>query len=192
MKKILVSMLMAGALVAGGTAFAQTQTATTPNASAQKECPNKDGKICKKSGKECHKEQKNAKGNKGAKAARQEFNPFDGIQLTPDQQQKLQVLRQGIGPVVLDKTQQEKIPQNPNLTPEQKQQLKAEKKARKLEAKKKYLNGVKETLTPDQYVIFLENCYLYTPEKSKQKGMKAEAGHKGKKHDKNKSGKDKK
>ena len=66
---------------------------------------------------------------------------------------------------MLDKEQEEKVyGDKKNLTDEQKQQLKEEKKAKKTEAKRNYLNGVKEVLTPEQYVVFLENFYIYTPD----------------------------
>lgn len=175
MKKVLVSALMAIALIASGTAYAQTQSDATTGATKQSECcqtakGEKSGKDFKKGGKQ-------GKGIKGSQATRPQFNPFDGVQLTDDQQQRLQVLQQGLGPVVLDKEQQAKIKENPNLTPEQKKQLKEERKARKLEAKKNYLNGVKEILTPEQYVIFLENVYLYSPQKDgKAKGFKSGKG----------------
>lgn len=154
MKKIFISMMLAGALVAGNTAMAQTKTDGSTGATAQKECcqTGKDGKKWDKKG-----------DKKDKKGQRPRFNPFDGVQLTPDQQQKLQVLREGLGPVVLTPAQQAAIPENKDLTKEQKKQLKEERKAKKLEAKKKYLNGVKEILTPDQYVVFLENVYLYHP-----------------------------
>lgn len=168
-------MMLAGALLAGGSVYAQTD-GNTGATKQQKECC-QDGKTSKDG-----KGAKVGKGNKGNKAPR--FNPFDGIQLTNDQQQRLQVLQQGLGPVQLSKEQQEKIPVNPNLTPEQKKQLKAERKAKKLEAKKKYLSGVKEVLTPDQYVVFLENFYLYSP-KDKSKAVKGDK-HKNTKGDKDK------
>lgn len=95
-------------------------------------------------------------------AERSNFNPFDGVQLTEDQQQKLQLLRKGLGPVMPKEKQKKE-----KLTDEQKKQLKAEMKAKKAEAKKNYLKGVKEILTPDQYVIFLENVYLNAPEQTK-------------------------
>lgn len=187
MKKIFVSMMLATALLVGGSAYAQTTDGNTGATQKKEQCDNCKGD---KSG-------KSKKDGKGKKAMRSQFNPFDGIQLTPDQQQRLQVLQQGLGPVVLDKAQQEKIPMNKDLTPEQKKQLKEEKKAQKQEAKKNYLKGVKETLTPDQYVIFLENCYLYSapaqgpgrdgsikPGKGMHQGDKS---HKGKKDGKGKS-----
>lgn len=178
-------MMLAAALLVGGTAYAQTKTDGTTGATTQKEncenCPaGKEGKA--------------KKGSKGQKAGKTwgnqpKFNPFDGVQLTDDQQQKLQVLQQGLGPVLLSPEQQAKIPENKNLTPEQKKQLKQERKAKKLEAKKNYLNGVKEILTPEQYVIFLENVYLYSPQ-GKDKAAKQGKAPKGK-HD-YKGAKDKK
>ncbi|MCH5234193.1 MAG: hypothetical protein J1E16_02795 [Muribaculaceae bacterium] len=152
MKKVFVSMMLAGALLLGGTANAQNKADGATGASVQKENVEKGNKGDKKGG-------KGMRGDRGPRV-----NPFDGVQLTNDQQQRLQVLQQGLGPVELNKEQMEKIPENPNLTAEQKKQLAEERKAKKLEAKKNYLNGVKEILTPDQYVIFLENVYLYSPQ----------------------------
>ena len=179
MKKVIVSMMLAVALF-GGTAFAQNQAQGNTGATQQQTEQTQKGK---KEGKK--------------KMNRPAFNPFDGVQLTQDQQQRLQVLRQGLGPVVLDKEQQAKIKENPNLTPEQKKQLKEERKANKLQAKKNYLNGVKEILTPDQYVIFLENCYIYTPQQSDKatkmgKAKKSNKGQKGSKDRKDKKDNSKK
>ena len=196
MKKIFVSMMLAGALLAGGTAIAQTKADGTTGATAQKECCKEGkGKKCDKKGKKGNKDKKGPKGEKGQKGNRPQFNPFDGIQLTADQQQRLQVLREGLGPVQLTPEMKAKIKENPNLTPEEKAQLKAERKAKKMEAKKNYLNGVKEILTPDQYVIFLENVYLYSPQADK--AVKAGRDHKkggkdfkGPKGDKGKKGND--
>lgn len=160
MKKALVSIMMAVALIGGGTAYAQTDGSTGATTQKEKTEKSKGDKGSRmKKGEKGQKE-----GAKGMKGGRQQFNPFDGIQLTEDQQQKLQVLQRGLGPVMLDKEQQARIPENKDLTPEQRKQLKEEREAKKMEAKKNYLNGVKETLTPEQYVIFLENVYLYAPQ----------------------------
>lgn len=175
MKKVVLSMMLATGLLMGGSAYAQNQTDGTTGATKQNTEKYEAGPKGKKDGKAAKgKKGDKSKKNKGQKGNRQQFNPFDGVQLTADQQQRLQVLRQGLGPVVLDKEQMKNIPENPNLTPEQKAQLKKERKAKKQEAKKNYLNGVKEILTPDQYVIFLENCYLYSPQPNNghAKGMK--------------------
>lgn len=173
MKKVILSMMLGAAMLVGGNAMAQTPADGTTGATKKTEQAGK-GKACDNC--QDQKCQKGPKANKGPK-----FNPFDGIQLTDDQQQRLQVLQQGLGPVKLSKEQQAKIPQNPNLTPEQKKQLKEERKAQKLQKKKDYLAGVKEILTPDQYVVFLENVYLYSPQE------KGKSGHKGNKEGKHKN-----
>lgn len=185
MKKVVVSMMLAGALLTSGTIFAQAKTDGTTGATTQKESVKKcDNGSCDKE--KCDKDkEKNKKSKKGDKRqiARPQYNAFDGIQLTEDQQQRLQVLQQGLGPVRLSQEQQERIPENTNLSDDQKKQLREERKAKALESKKNYLNGVKEILTPDQYVIFLENYYLYTPQDQGKGGaMKpVKREHKGEK-----------
>lgn len=178
MKRIFVNMIVAGALLAGGTAYAQNAADGNTGATAQKENVAKGKKM--------------AEGKKGERATKPRYNPFEGIELTPEQQQKLQVLREGLGPVKLDKEQMAKIPENKNLTDEQKKQLKQERKAKKLEAKKKYLAGVKETLTPEQYVIFLENCYIYQPQGKAYKQDKNKDYKKSKDRKGGKDGKERK
>lgn len=182
MKKVFVSMMMAAAVLVGSVAYAQTDATTGATKKAQTE-----NQAC------CNTPQKGAPGLKGKKKdAKKAYNPFNGIQLTADQQQRLQVLQQGLGPVQLTPEMQAKVKENPNLTPEQKKQLKAERKAKKMEGKKKYLNGVKEVLTPDQYVVFLENVYLYGPDpqvKGAWKHSKKDGKDKDKKKDKGKRGK---
>lgn len=173
MKKIFVSMIMAAAMIAGGSAYAQSVSDGSTGASVQKEKMEK--------GKKANKENKAKKGVMvEKKAARPQFNPFDGVQLTDDQQQRLQLLQQGLGPVKLTPEQQAKIKENKNLSDAEKKQLKEERKAKQLEKKKNYLKGVKEILTPDQYVIFLENFYINVPQ-AKAQSMKATRGDKGNK-----------
>ena len=195
MKKIFVNMMLASVLLIGGSSMAKAQTDGTTGATQKAQCENV-GKACdnckegagQKGKKDKKGDKKGNKGQKGVKGNRPQFNPFDGVQLTDDQQQKLQVLRQGLGPVQLTPQEDANIPVNPNLTPEQKKQLKEEKKAKKLEKKKNYLQGVKEILTPDQYVIFLENCYLYAPQ---QQGNIGQPRKQAKMGDRNKDRKDK-
>lgn len=62
------------------------------------------------------------------------LNPFEGITLTADQQAKLDVLKS-----------------NKEARPDRRQM------------KREYLAKVKEILTPDQYVVFLENSFVNTP-----------------------------
>lgn len=179
MRKILSSVALAMAIMVAGSAYAQNDTIP----SAKQQCENCNNEKGTKGVKKEHKGKKDLKGEKkGQKGGKDfkgekgpKFNPFEGIQLTADQQQKLQALREGLGPVNLDKAQQEKVygkdgqkPGKENLTveqkkqmKEQKKQMKAERKAQKMEAKKKYLDGVKGILTPEQYVVFLENVYMF-------------------------------
>lgn len=176
MKKKVIGFIVAIAAITTGSVFAQKQ-ADQAKGKQQTEC-------CQQG-----KDSKKGKGErKGPK-----FNAFDGIQLNADQQQKLQVLREGLGPVKLTKEEKEKLKaENKGLTDEQKKQKKAERKAKKAEAKKNYLKGVKETLTPEQYVIFLENVYLYSPEQQKAMSHKdgKKKGGKDMKDSKKRDGKD--
>lgn len=65
-----------------------------------------------------------------------------------------------------------------NMTPEQKKQLKAEAKAKKLEMKKKNLEQIKSILTPEQYTKFLENNYLSSSKmKHGKDGKEFSKGH---------------
>lgn len=170
MRKILSSVALAMAIMFAGSCYAQNDTVPTHQQSQKFE------KKGKKKGK---KEWKGEKGKKGEMRGKRgvegpKFDPFQGIQLTETQQKQLQALREGLGPVKLDKSQKEKVygndvqkPKKENLTPEQKQQMKEQKKkmkeeqkTKKREAKKKYLDGVKSILSPEQYVVFLENVYM--------------------------------
>ncbi|MCH5224273.1 MAG: hypothetical protein J1E82_09550 [Muribaculaceae bacterium] len=175
MKKKVLGFIVAIAAIASGSIYAQNQS-----------CNNQQGeqKECCKEAKKDKKDKKDKGGKKMAEKPR--FNAFEGIQLTDNQQQKLQELRKGLGPVKLTDEQKK------NLTDDQKKQMKAEAKAKKADAKKNYLNGVKEILTEQQYVIFLENNYLNGPGSQKFKGNKPfkankdmkGKGPKGKKGDK--------
>ncbi|MDE5786734.1 MAG: hypothetical protein K2H98_09395 [Duncaniella sp.] len=91
---------------------------------------------------------------------------FEGITLTPDQQTKLQELNAS----------------RAKAAKEKKEAAKAERKAKgdnKKAARKDYLNSVKGVLTPEQYVIFLENAYVNAPAKLAQRDGKAHKGLKG-------------
>ena len=74
-------------------------------------------------------------------------NPFEGLNLSEKQQAELKALREGC------KAEREKIAA----------QEKAEKKEMREQRKKdtkEYLGKIKDILTPEQYVQFLENAYL--------------------------------
>lgn len=123
---------------------------------------------------------------------------FEGINLTAEQKSKLEELRKNREEARKNKVEgkacckdskeckdKKDCPKN-NLTAEQKKQMKAELKAKKLEAKKKYLNDVKSILTPEQYNQFLENSYL---SKSDVKGHGKKMHRKGDKMNRHRDGK---
>ena len=85
---------------------------------------------------------------------RKDCNAFDGITLTADQQGKLDALKE----------------KNRKNRAEQRSRMKAERQRRdslrnenRYTVKKQYLKEVKEILTPDQYVMFLENAVMSSP-----------------------------
>lgn len=160
MRKKVLSFIVAIAAIASGASYAQSNNKSENGKQKIENCrKNKDGK--KKCG-EC-------------------ADYFKGIQLTADQQEKLKVLRQGLGPVEFDKKQNG---EKSRMTAEEKKQLKAERKAKKLEAKKKYLDGVKGILAPDQYVMFLENVYIYGQAPKHKAFYKNKDMNRKKQHDK--------
>lgn len=155
MRKIIFASTLALATLFAGGIYAQNQK--------------EEGKAKHRT--EYSKEDKNSK-----KEVKPRFNPFEGLNLTSEQQEKLKVLRQGLGNAMPKKEKLSKE-QKKSITAEQKKQMKAERKAKKLEVKKNYLTGVKEILTPDQYVMYLENIYINTPDvkmkaSDKRKGIK--------------------
>jgi len=79
--------------------------------------------------------------------AKAKANPFEGLNLSEKQQAELNALREGC------KAERQKIAA----------QEKAEKKEMREQRKKdnkEYLGKIKDILTPEQYVQFLENAYL--------------------------------
>lgn len=82
-----------------------------------------------------------------AKDACKGGNAFEGITLTPDQQTKIDALKADC------KANREKCKADKKAA---KEQARADRK----QAKRDYLNKVKGILTPDQYVVFLENIVV--------------------------------
>lgn len=76
-----------------------------------------------------------------------------------------------------------------NLSREEKMKLKEERRARIVETRKKYLEGVKNILTPEQYDKFLENSYLSKASNHKNFKSKGHAKRYGKTHDKKRGSK---
>lgn len=144
MKKVILSLAV---LVATSiSAFAATDNKTetgVPACTSQTACKSKTA-CC----------EKKEKCNRAERA-------FEGIDLTAEQQTKLAELRKNClagKPAKVCKEAKDNC--KSNLTDEQKKQMKAERRAKQFEARKKYLEGVKSILTPEQYNKFLENSYL--------------------------------
>lgn len=91
---------------------------------------------------------------------------FEGITLTPEQQTKIKSLKESAAKERSAKAKADRL---------------AKTDARK-DARKDYLKNMKEILTPDQYVIFLENAFVTNPGGNHAKNL-----HKG---DMRKGGKD--
>lgn len=125
-KKLIVAALGLCVLVATPAAFAQT----SGNDNGKKEL-----KADKRGGK------------RGAEAP----NPFEGLNLTADQQTKLEALKKECKEASMAKaeTRQKQVQERKNVNREE------AKKARTEELAK-----IKAILTPEQYVKFLENSYL--------------------------------
>lgn len=189
MKKLFLSLaiIMAGAmgaLAATGddnkTTSAKTQTTCNKDENCKSKCPsnakcntpcNSEKGKCEKSGKPatCDK-QRNCSANKGT------CNAFEGLNLTEQQKTKLAALRQECK-AEKDKT---KKSDKKELSREEKQKLAAEKKAKRQECRKKYLEGVKSILTPEQYTKFLENSFLAKGDKKNSKKGSKHIKHHGK------------
>lgn len=101
-----------------------------------------------------------------AKKAPQARNPFEGLNLTAEQQAKLDALKN-------ERVQQKKAA---------KEEKKADKVARmqkSKEARAKYLAEIKAILTPEQYVSFLENNFLSKNGMRNDKMRKGDQAKKG-------------
>ena len=117
-----ITFALLGLAVAAAPAFASKQDS--------KENGNKDKKECKGHHGKCHKGECP--------------NPFEGLNLTADQQTKLDALRQ--------EYKAKKSEAKKDLK-EKRQEMSMEAKAKKSE----YLDKLKQILTPEQYVTYLEN-----------------------------------
>lgn len=130
MKKQIISLAIAAFALTSFTSVAQN-----PASAATKNCTNKECAA--------------TKGNKDSK--RPAYNPFEGLNLSADQQAKLDALQA-----------EQKAARDAKRTADKtkKQEARnAQKEAKKAE-RKAQLDKIKAILTPEQYVTFLENQYL--------------------------------
>ena len=158
MKKIILSLAILFATSMTLIAAPASQNPTSESSDKAK----KEMKHNKKDGRKDH-----------MKAATPRFgNPFEGIELTAEQQTQIEELQKSLRPEKREGADKEK------LSDEQKKELRKEMAFSRENIKAKYLEGVKNILTPEQYVKFLENNYLQSatngdPRLSRNKGMDA-------------------
>lgn len=135
MKKTVLALSLSVLSVLGFSAMAQNQQ-------SKEKCDKANKELCTK-GKEC---------KMGDKA---KYNPFEGLNLTQDQQQKLAAL----------KAQKPERPEGQRTDKDKKEKMTQEQRQAKMQARqdrsREYLSKVKAILTPEQYVSFLENVAVH-------------------------------
>lgn len=152
MTKKIMTIAVAVATLFSFSSFAQTTDACKKEGKCVKTEKCEGKRDCKK---ECKKD-----GRRDCKKGDMKkcFNPFQGIELTADQQTKLKAIptpRQ-----VLKASKKEKSATNVNPMEFVKN------------VRKDYLRQIKQVLTPEQYVQFLENSYLNQHSGHGPKGIK--------------------
>lgn len=149
MKKTILSIAVLFASVAGFSASAQTPNTTT----------------CPKAKTEC---------TKGcAKKDAPRYNPFAGLNLTDKQKAELQALKPGKDAKCKDagkECKSKKECKAKDLSKAEKQAFRKQAIEKRQQGRRDYLAKVKNILTPEQYVQFLENNYV-------DAGMKGAPGH---------------
>lgn len=160
MKKIIFSLV---ALFATSTTLLAVNSTQNPENTPQEE-QTENVQAREKSGKE-------GKGRKDAmRMQRGRFNnPFEGIELSEEQQKKINELQQSLRPAQKENDDQE-------LTEEQKKAQKAKARAMRENYRQNYLMGLKHILNHDQYVKFLENSYLQDNSMTDQRGGRQHPG----------------
>lgn len=136
-----------------------TASAQNPDCNRQ-DCKKTDCKNKKR----CHGDNKECKDRKAP-------NPFEGISLTQEQQEKLAAIpcpRQVMKAACENKADADSMKANPALRKDMVRNVRTN-----------YLNQVKTVLTPDQYVQFLENFYVTNPVVKAKKDKNGKDGHHG-------------
>lgn len=172
MKKKIITVAIALAALVGLPAVAQNPSDNnSSNQNTEQTCKrgdkarkDKDGKDAKKA--KGDKDAKRGKDGQGRQQQRQQRDftaAFEGIVLTPEQQTAIQALK----PQRPDRSQNSDSVARPDRN----------------KMRSDYVAGVKKVLTPDQYVVFLENVVVNNAPipGAGQKGMRHEAMMKNKK-----------
>lgn len=107
----------------------------------------------------CTVKDKKNDGKKPGRKYQREICMFKGLDLTAEQKAKLSALREKNRPEFKNKKDRMRKSDKQKLTAEQKQQLKSQRLAERKANRQAYLAGIKEILTPAQYVRFLENNF---------------------------------
>lgn len=151
-KNVIAGAMLAIAVIFGSSsAFAQDQN------KCEKQCTSKE---------QC---------NRGPKEGKQAFNPFEGLNLTPEQQTRLDALKAECKAAKADIKKD---------AAQKKEQVKKEARQGRNEMKAQMLQKVKAILTPEQYVQFLENAFVNNGNGPRMKHDK-QAMHNGHKNSKN-------
>lgn len=151
MKKKIITIVAAIALLAGVQASAQNNNTNTNGTCTKTEQNCKAGKSRDGRTPRMNSEQRRMFAEQA----------FDGIQLTDAQKAGLKALNEQ-----QQAKRAEMKAQKESAKAEAKQQRKAQDstmRAARSQSKRDYLNGVKAILTPDQYVVFLENIVVEGP-----------------------------
>ena len=139
-------------------AFAATGNQGQPQTEQTATCDKAKKGECKKEGKKCHKGDKKDDKKFDKRAKRPQVNPFNGIELTPDQKQKIDQLKA-------------------DRKAKREADKKAGKEARKAE-REQFNAEVAKILTPDQYNQYQLNCDSIKRMPSKGKKVKAKESRK--------------
>lgn len=154
MRKNILGLVVAALAFSTFGAFAQQETTSKEGVKTEQCCKHKDGKKdgkkeCKKDSKDCKKGKDGKRKFDGKRERPNRMNPFTGIGLTAEQQQKIDQLR----------AEQKAKSESRN---------KESKEARKKD-REAFNASVEKILTPEQYAKYKANCDSIKAHKQKHK-----------------------